>query len=132
MTCHDKSGKPDLLAVRYTGTSARVTTGEPRTDGELAEIRLTLKVGRSPVRPPNGESTSPDTSSRFRKRFSPSPLRLPSRQRPFFAALSVGLYVTHSAARSVGEAHNKTTTTRRTFDGHIEDVVALLDGVRCL
>ena len=43
MTCHDKSGKPDLLAVRYTGTSARVTTGEPRTDGELAEIRLTLK-----------------------------------------------------------------------------------------
>ena len=34
--------------------------------------------------------------------------------------------------RSVGKAHNKTTTTRRTFDGHIEVTVVLLDGVRCL
>ena len=53
-------------------------------------------------------------------------------QRPPFAALSVALGAAHSAARSVGKAYNKTTTARRTFDGHIEVTVALLDGVRCL
>ena len=81
--------------------------------------------------PPNGESTSPDLLP-FQKRPSPSALGLPWRQRPFFAALSVGLSATYSAVRSVGKARRKTTTTRRTFDGHIEVAVVLLDGARCL
>ena len=80
--------------------------------------------------PPNGGSTSPTPPPVLEKTFS-----LTSWLAVEAAAILRRTFcgVERCTLRSTkGEAHSRTTTTRRTFDVHIELTVALLDGVRSL